>query len=303
MIDLVADADELAESVSAALGRRYRLTPLKVKCTYPVFKGESDGADPVFVKVGTMSEWTQTQDLLAAVGDCGFFSRFLTDRPIDCGGHAVFVMEWKPSRLAFPEDMNPRQIESFVAGCVKLSQTLQRCGARGAARPTVSADTPEGLYGDVLRYVSRHPFAGRLLKGLVAIPKAERTLGRRRPSVCHGDFHAKNFGFVGDEFAVVFDFDKLTPGLACGDLVNALAERFSCFHLSRMARRRLKDVARRIVAAVPWPREELAIAANVIRLQFAVRRLRKHPNAPWVAFDVWRRDRKIREFLDCLEER
>ena len=308
MLDLVSDLDSLATAIAAAVGRTYRLTPLQVKCTYPVFKGEADGAEPVFIKVGTSEEWTRTRDLLKTIGGCGFFSRLVTEEPIDYQGHAVFVMEWKESRIVFPEDMNPRQVESFVAGCVKLGEALGKvpvsAGRRDGDGTVKGADTsPGALYGDILQYVARHPVVGRLLKGLVAIPEAERTYGNRPLAICHGDFHAKNFGFAGDEFAAVFDFDKLTEGLACGDLVNALMERFSCFHLSRSARARLKDVTRRIVAAVPWPREELTIAANVVRLQFAARRIHKHPNSAWVAIDVWRRDRALREFLKCLPEK
>ena len=297
MLDLKTDLNELTTAIAIAVGRTYRLTPLKVKCTYPVFKGEANGASPVFVKVGTSEEWTRTRDLLKAIGDCGFFSRLVVEEPIDYKGHAVFVMEWKESSLVFPEDMNARQIESFVAGCVKLGEALGR-GAQGHALP--AGGTPEELYGDILQYVARHPIAGRLLKELVATTEDERTYGDRPRAVCHGDFHAKNFGFVGDEFAAVYDFDKLTYGLACSDFVNALMERFSCFRLSRAVRARLRDVTRRIVAVVPWPREELTIACNVVRLQFAARRIRKHPDSAWVAFDVWRRDRALRRFSDCL---
>ena len=300
MLDLVTDRNELTAAIAAAVGRAYRLTPLQVKCTYPVFRGEAEGASPVFVKVGTQEEWTRTRDLLRVVGDCGFFSRLLVEEPIAYKGHAVFVMEWKESRIVLPEDMNSRQIESFVAGCVKLGQVLRRC-EEGTTRPSV--ETPEELYGDFVQYVTRHSFAGRLLKELVAIPAGERTYGNRQLAICHGDFHAKNFGFSGDEFAVVYDFDKLTEGLACSDLVNALMERFSCLGLSRAERERLRDVTRRIVAAVPWPREELVIAANVVRLQFAARRIRKHPDSVWVALDVRRRDRALREFLRCLPEK
>ena len=295
MLDLVADLDSLTAAIAAVVGRTYRLTPLKVKCTYPVFKGKADDAAPVFVKVGTWEEWTRTRDLLKAVGDCWFFSRLVTEAPIDYRGHAVFVTEWKESRVVFPEDMNPRQIESFVSGCVRLGEALQR--ARAAVR---LADSPEELYADLLRYVSRHPVMGKLLKGLAEIPENERTYGNRPRAVFHGDFHAKNFGFDGDAFAAVYDFDKLTEGLGCGDLVNALMERFSCFHLSRAARRRLGNVTRRILARCPWPREELVIAANVVRFQFAARRIRKHPDSAWVALDVWRRDRALGGFLDCL---
>ena len=296
MVGFDVDLGELSARVSAAVGRACRLTPLQVKCTYPVFRGEADGASPVFVKVGTKEEWTRTRGLLRAIGDCGFFSRLVVEEPIDCRGHAVFVMEWKESRIVFPEDMNARQVESFVAGCVKLGAALGR---------TVAEDrlSPEELYGDILQYVSGHPVSGRLLRGLVAIPEAERTYGARPRAVCHGDFHAKNFGFAGDELAAVYDFDKLTEGLKCSDLVNALMERFSCLGLSRAARGRLGDVTRRIAAAVPWPREELVIAGNVVRLQFAARRIRKHPDSAWVALDVWRRDRALCEFLRCLPEK
>lgn len=294
------DLGELSATVAAVLGRRYRLTALAVKCTYPVFRGEADGVAPIFVKVGTWEEWSRTAKLLKAIGDCGLFSRFLTDLPIEYSGSAVFVMEWRESKIVFPEDMTERQIESFIAGCARMFAALQQArGALGITPPTL--ETPEGLYGDLLQYASRHSLAGRLLKGLVEIPEARRTYGTHPRVVCHGDFHAKNFGFVGGEFAAVYDFDKLTEGLGCSDLVNALCERFSCFHLSRAARRRLCDVTRRIVTRVPWPRDELVIACNIVRLQFAVRRIRKHLDSAWVALDVLRRDRAIRGFLACCD--
>ena len=299
MLDLVTDLDELTAAIAAAVGRTYRLTPLGVKCTYPVFKGEAEGASPIFVKVGTQEEWTRTRDLLKAIGDCRFFSRLIAEYPIGYKGNAVFVMEWKESRIVFPEDMNPRQIESFVAGCVRLGKALAGAGRRDADG-TVTGTSPEGLYSDILQYVARHSFAGRLLKGLVEIPENERTYGNRLRVVCHGDFHAKNFGFVGDEFAAVYDFDKLAEGLKCSDLVNALMERFSCLGLSRTARRRLLSVTRSVLACVPWPRDELTVAANVVRLQFAARRIRKHSTSAWVALDVWRRDRWLGEFLSCI---
>ena len=294
------DLGELSATVAAVLGRRYRLTALAVKCTYPVFRGEADGVAPIFVKVGTWEEWSRTAKLLKAIGDCGLFSRFLTDLPIEYNGSAVFVMEWRESKIVFPGDMTERQIESFIAGCARMFAALQQArGALGITPPTL--ETPEGLYGDLLQYASRHSLAGRLLKGLVEIPEARRTYGTHPRVVCHGDFHAKNFGFVGGEFAAVYDFDKLTEGLGCSDLVNALCERFSCFHLSRAARRRLCDVTRRIVTRVPSPRDELVIACNIVRLQFAVRRIRKHLDSAWVALDVLRRDRAIRGFLACCD--
>ena len=244
----------------------------------------------------------RTANLLKEIGGCGLFSRFLTDAPIEFNGSSVFVMEWRESRIVFPEDMSDRQAENFIAGCVKLAAALRRAGeALGATCPPDLE--PERLYGVVAEHARLHPLAGRLLKGLVDLPAEERTYAGRPLSINHGDFHAKNFGFDGDALAAVYDFDKLTPGLACGDLANALVERFSCLGLSRAARRRLREVTRRIVTRAPWPREDFVRACNIIRLQFAARRIRKHSRSAWVALDVWRRDRRIREFLECLEVR
>ena len=293
------DTGALSAAVATVLGRCYALTPLGVKCTYPVFRGESDGVAPIFVKVGPKEEWTRTVNLLREIGDCGLFSRFLTDAPIECGGSAVFVMEWRDSRIVFPEDMSDRQAESFVAGCVKLSGALQKAGGALGITPPVEL-APERLYGVVADYARRHPFAGRLLRGILDIPVAERTFGSRPLAVIHGDFHSKNFGFSGDEFASVFDFDKLTQGLACMDLTNALVERFSCLGLSAATRRRLAERTRSVLSKAPWSREDFVIACNIVRLQFAARRIAKHPDSAWVAFDILRRDRKIREFLTCL---
>lgn len=294
-LGLDIDLDELSATVAATVGIRYRLTPLAVKCTYPVFRGEAEGAAPVFVKIGTEEEWRKSIALLRDIGTCGLFAPFVSDRPIVYGGHVVFVTEWRETRTVFPEDFTDAQAESFVCGCARLSAALQN--AHDYLPLAESPNDPERLYGVVAGYARRHPIAGRLLKALVSIPKAERTYAGHTLAVVHGDFHAKNFGLDGDELASVYDFDKLTQGLACGDFVNALVERFSCHHLSSAARRRLKDVTRKVVAAAPWPREELIIAANVLRLWFAARRIEKHPNSPWVAIDILRRDRKIREFL------
>jgi len=297
-LKLDINTEDLAAMVASVVGRCYMLTPLSVKCTYPVFRGETDGASPVFVKIGTEGEWRKTVSLLKDIGPCGLFAPFLTDRPIRYGGYAVFVTEWRETTTAFPEDFTEARAQSFVRGCARLSATLQN--THDYLPLAESPNDPGRLYGIVADYVRRHTIVGRLLKPLVSIPERERTYEEHALAVVHGDFHAKNFGFDGDELASVFDFDKLTQGLACGDFVNALVERFSCHHLSAEARTRLKDVTRKLGGASPWPREELVIAANVLRLRFAARRIEKHPNSAWVAFDILRRDRKIREFLTVL---
>lgn len=291
---MVVDLPALEALVARTLGVPYRLSPLGVKCTFPVFKATAPDAPPVFVKVGLEEEWRRTTEVRGR-----FFPKLLTDaRLTTADGRVVFLLEWRAATTVFPEDMTPAQRARFVDGCVRLSADLQ-------AAPTYTpiADSPlapERLYAQVTEYAARHPVAGRLLRPLVTIPPAERTFGARPLAVIHGDFHAKNFGFAGNELSVVYDFDKLTEGLACSDLGNALMERFSCLGLSRTARRRLRTAAREIVAAAPWPREDFVIICNQIRLAFAARRIAKHPNAAWVALDIARRDRALREFLFCV---
>jgi len=298
VLDFGIDPERLAALVSEALGRPCRLTALKVRCTYPVFRGETADGVPVFVKIGTQEEWNRTDRLLKDIGECPFVPRILVDRPLDYDSHAVFVMEWREADVIFPEDMSERQLASFVDGCLSLSRALQR--TQEFVPLSDSPLKPERLLGVVECYVRRHPIAGRLLRELVELPAERRTFGDRPLSVLHGDFHSKNFGFAGDSFARVIDFDQLTQGLACGDLVNALVERFSCHHLSSSARRRLRERTHQILSRVPWSRDELVIACNVLRLRFAARRIEKHPDSAWVALDILRRDRKIREFLFCL---
>ena len=297
-LKLEIDLDELSGAIESVLGRRYRLTPLDVKCTYPVFRGESDGVAPVFVKVGTADEWRRTVNVLRSLGSCKLFSRFLTEDPISFHGFAVFVLEWKEATTVLPEDMSERQVQGLVSGCVRFSNALQ--SVTDFIPLADSPLSPERLCETVSRYARRHPLARLLLKDLLSVPAAERTYGNRVPVVVHGDFHARNYGFAGDELACVFDFDKLTQGLACLDLVHAFVWPFSRLGLPAEVRRRLAHVARQTVAMSPWSREELVIACNVLRLLFAARRIEKHPNSAWVAFDILRRDRKIREFLRCL---
>lgn len=292
------DLDELARLVASVRGGRCRLTPLAVKCTYPVFRGDCSDGTAVFVKVGRLDEWRQTTRLLSDVDRCPLFPSFVTDRPLAYRGEAVFVMNWLSATIVYPEDFTPRQARAFAAGCVTLSAALSR--THEFIPLASSAQDPIRLFGVLEGYCRRHPLAGRLLRALREIPEAERTYGSRPLALIHGDFHAKNFGFDGDVFARVVDFDKLTQGLACADCTNALVERFARRHLSRTARRRLAVVARDVVDATPWSRADFVIAANVLRLLFAARRIEKHPDAPWVAVDVLLRDRKIREFLDCL---
>lgn len=292
------DPGELGAAVSRALGQECRLAPLPVKCTYPVFRGEAADGRKVFVKLATRNEWDRTTSVLRDTGECRFLARMLVTDPVEFAGGVVMVSEWRESRVVFPEKMSSAQIESFVGGCVEFSDSLRN--VHGFTTLAESPTAPGRLWEVLEGYVRRHPLSGRLLKGLTAIPEAERTYAGRALTVVHGDFHAKNLGFEGDRFACVYDFDRLTEGLACGDMVNVLAERFSLMRMSASDRARLAEVARTVFRASPWPADELRIAVNVLRLAFAARRIEKHPDSAWVALDILRRDRRIRAMLETI---
>lgn len=292
---VVENVSELESLVSSRLGKPCRLVRLSVKCTYPVFRAEAEGCPPVFVKVGLREEWERMDRVLRALGETGLVARMLTDEPVAYRDQVVFVMSWADGMTVFPEYMTDRQVESLLAGYARLSQALQR--VTDFVRLEGSARDPERLYSVVAGYARRHPWCARAFSDLLSVPSERRTFGSRPRVVIHGDFHAKNFAFRGDAFACVFDFGEVCEGLPCGDLVNALVERYSCLSLDAARRRRLRERTRVFLSRMPWPADEIEIAVNVLRLAFAARRIEKHPDSPWVALDVERRDRRIREIL------
>lgn len=293
------DLDELGAVVSRTLGREYGLVPLSVKCTYPVFRGESAAGERIFVKLAPRAEWERTVAVVREVGGCRFFSRLLVDEPVEYAGSVVMITEWRAVQIVFPERMTESQIASFVDGCREFSECLRH--VRSFTPLAESALSPERLYRVLSDYAGRHPFAAWFLSGLLAIPESERSYAGHALSVVHGDFHAKNLGFDGDRFTSVFDFDKLTEGLACGDMVNALVERYSLMRMSAADRRRLAVTARAVFRASPWPADELRIVVNVLRLAFAARRIEKHPDSAWIVLDILRRDRRIRPILETVK--
>ena len=299
-LNLDVDLDELSRVLAGAVGEGCRLTPLGVRCTYPVFRGDLAGAAPLFVKIVREEEWVRTCALLEEVGACDLFPRLRTTARLVYRGHAVLAFDWGPSASVPPEDMNEAQVASFVSGCVRLSSALQ--GATAFTPLAESPWEPERLHAVLAGYAARHPLAARPLSRLLSLPPAARTFAGRRLVVVHGDFHAGNFAFDGDRFARVFDFDQLTEGLFGGALANALGERFSRLSLPAAARRRLEAATRRILSLWPGPREDLLVAVNVLRLRFAARRVLKHPDSPWVALDIARRDCRICGLLRLLEE-
>ena len=278
---------------------RVQLEPIDVKCAWPVYKAMSDGCTPMFVKVTRRAAAERTLAFLKAAEGCPFLPRPLLDDAPDLDGFAVLCLEWKDAARVDAENMTEGQLGSFAEGCRMLSDVLSRYA--GPVAPIVAEDSPEGEYGILQRYAERHPVTGRLLKPLLSVPEAERSYGNHPLVTVHGDLQPKNYGFDGDRFAAVYDTDDLTKGLACEDAAYAFTERARRSELSAAERRRLTDLFLHLVALLPWPKDEWLIAVNHSRLRIAARRLEKHPDSIFVAFDIARRDKPLRALAEALK--
>ena len=171
----------------------------------------------------------------------------------------------------------------------------------GPVVPLSADDSPDGEYGILRHYAERHPLTRRLLNPLLSIPEADRSYGSHPLVTIHGDLQPKNYGFDGDSLAAVYDTDDLTKGLACEDACYAFTERMRRSELSAAERRRLADLLLRMIALSPWPKDEWLIAVNHSRLRIAARRLEKHPDTVFVAFDIARRDKSLCTLVEALK--
>ena len=290
--------------LAAMLADRLRLVSLElssidVDCAWPVFKATAYGREAMFVKLTSCAAADRALEFLESA-DCPLLPKPLLDGHPDFGDCAVLCLEWKESVRVNAEDMTDGQLAGFLDGCVTLSKVLSNY--RGTVMPLAEEDSPRGQYERLQRYALRHRLAGRLIRALLEMPGAERLYGDRPLVTIHGDLQPKNYGFDGDRLAAVYDTDDLTRGLACEDACYAFTERARRAELSAERRRRLTEHFLRFVDMSPWPRDEWLIAVNHARLRIAARRLEKHPDSVFVAFDIARRDKPLRLLADALKE-
>ena len=298
--DCAVDKEALAAFLADALRLvSVELRPLDVACAWPVYKGVAYGRAPFFVKLTTFEAAARAMDFLESA-DSPLLPKPLLGGMPEFGSYSVLVLEWKPSVRVNAEDLSDAQLDGFLEGCLRLRAALDAyCGADLSP---AEEDSPVRQYDALQRYALRHRLVGRLLRPLLRVPEPERTYGGRPLVTIHGDLQPKNYGFEGDRLAAVYDTDDLTRGLACEDAAYAFTERARRAELSSESRRRLADLFRRLVARSPWPRDEWTVAVNHARLRIAARRLAKHPDSPFVAFDIARRDKPLRALLAALEE-
>lgn len=293
------DVERLSATLADRLGRSgLKFAPIDVACAWQVFKVTSPDGAPLFVKLADPARARQTRMFLTSVSAAPFLPQVVLDEPLAFDGYDLLVLDWMESTCVNAEDMSDAQFAAFADGCRSLSSVL--AAYRGELRP-VGEDDPDLQWSRLSAYAVRHPLAGRLLRPLLEIPVERRSYGSRALVTIHGDFQPRNYGFRGERFAAVFDFDALTTGLACEDAVYAFTERARRAELAAAKRRRLTELFLRLVGMSPWPKDEWFVAVNHARLRIAARRLDKHPDLPFVALDIAQRDRPLRRLAVALE--
>lgn len=231
---------------------------------------------------------------------CSLVPKVLWLSPEDRAGCCVLCLEWKVCEKIDIVDLTDGQADDLADGLLRLSVALQ--SATGV--PTPDDDDPARQYEIVCAFVRRHPTTRFLLRPLQDIDPSDRQYGTHRTGTIHGDFHALNFGFENGRFSSVVDFDNLVKGLPCEDLAYAICEdmrRHDFRHdLRPSSKRRRVELCRRFMSRLPWPKEDWRFAVNHARLRMASRRLLKHPDNPFIALDVARRDRKLLPLLELM---
>ena len=277
------------------------LEPLRISCTWPVYRATAPDGRAVFVKVAPRDRIERTKAFLAVADDCPTLPKLVPLDIPELAGRDYICLEWMDAERVNAEDMTDAQADGLLAGYLELSSVMVRATG-GMIMPPPPEETCERLYDDVAGYARRHPLVGRLIAPLVEIPEPERTYCGRATVTIHGDLQPKNYGFRGDRLAAVFDIDGLTKGLACEDLAYAFTERCRRAELSAAKRRRLADLFLRVVRASPWPKGDWLFAVNRDRLRIAARRVASHPRSPLTAFDIARRDRPLRRLAELLRD-
>lgn len=300
-LKLDIDLDELSHILEEAVGEKYELKPLKVKCTYPVFRGKTAAEKfAAFIKICPIEEWKRALTFTREMGTEDLFAQFLTESFIPYKSYAVIAMHWKGGYLVQLDEMNERQAKGLIYGCVHLTQLLQR--VKHFTPVVGSPRDPEIAWQVIETYARHHPIASIPMRDLLSLPRDMRTYAGRKLVVVHGDFHAKNYGFMGPNLSSVFDMEKLTQDLACGDFIQTLVYRYSELGLTKDERQRLWDITQYMFHRLPWPREEVLTMIHIWRIRFAAHRIRKHPHAFWTGLDIARRDRRISELIDLYQD-
>jgi aminoglycoside phosphotransferase (APT) family kinase protein len=274
-----------------------KLEPIKVRCAWPVYKATTDEGKVVFVKVTTPEALKKTFRCLSAAGRCRFLPKIVPLEIPELSGKEYLCLEWIDAKYINAEDMTDAQADSLLTGYLQFSDAIAQIKDVPARK---EEEKTEFFYAQIMQYAKHHPVAAMFIRDLIDIPEDLRSCSNRKLVCIHGDFQPLNYGFCGEEFSAVFDFESITYALACEDIAYAFTERARRSSLSDRKRKRLCELFVRCMHNSPWPEEEWMIAINRSRLRIAAHRIAKHPNSPFTAIDVAHRDKYLRKFQNAV---
>ncbi len=292
------DESTLAAELEARMGERgIRLARIQSNCVSKAYKATR--ADGTFF----FTKWARVD----SAKTLGFLAAVRTDpilpQPIRsgtfafCGGW-VSSYVWRESAPVPVERMTDAQFDSFCRAYRRLAHVLQQ-----APGPLGEPTDGDALMSDVRAFADRFPLLKGLLSSLLSLRRTDYTYPADTPKVViHGDFHVGNFGFVGDEFQVFYDFDLLTRGSEVDDLAFLLTERTRRSGMSRRDVSRLRNRRNQLIELVGRPVGEWRVAFNLCRLRMAVKLIERHPRRVRTMWNVLVRDRRLRVLLEDLPE-
>lgn len=274
-----------------------KLEPIKVRCTWPVYKATTNEGKVVFVKVSTPEALKKVSCFLSDVGCCRFLPKIVPLEIPELSGKDYLCFEWIDAKHINAEDMTDTQADSLLTGYLQFSEAIAQIKEVPARK---EEEKTEFFYAKVMQYTKHHPAAAIFIRDLIDIPEDLRSCSNHKLVCIHGDFQPLNYGFCGEEFSAVFDLESMTYALACEDIAYAFTERARRSSLSDRKRKRLCELFVRCMHNSPWPEEDWMIAINRSRLRIAAHRIAKHPNSPFTAIDVAHRDKYLRKFQNAV---
>ncbi len=184
----------------------------------------------------------------------------LAHGPWKKAGGIVFAMTFCPGRPVRPDRLSRRQEENLIRGYSNFSGAIQ------SERNIAPAYDIAALREDVLQ--SLNPMRHQEIRAFVEheMPVEAVTYDPTRLRVIHGDFHRKNFFFVGDELSGFLDYEAFRWGYPAEDWLRYLvasAEHMNPFNLWRRFRR--LALFERLLPLYPIDEWRLAIDELLLR--------------------------------------
>jgi len=228
----------------------------------------SDGRE-LFVKVAPEEKIFRTRAVLAACRGCPFVPRLRCERLLVCGQDRALVTDRAIGRTVDSIlALSDVQFRSWIDGYVELSGRIQ------SLRPLATAPKSYGrmsaMAGMLRDRIAGIPLAKFLLRDLLAMEDVGSGPDGRSEQVIHGDFSFNNFLFAEEGLSAVLDFDSLTTGLPCEDLLASFVVRYRDTSVRGSRYALLRERLRSAVERSPWPVEDWHAAIDLQRMRFAI---------------------------------